>query len=98
MAAIIRVVAPSELLLQSAAKEERSAETHKQNAIQLNPITEGKRRWWKLSARTASPKSAIIEVLVLIWFLALALTATIECFTELSRLLQRNAIERVAAR
>jgi Tfp pilus assembly protein PilV len=52
---------------------------------------------WKLSARAASPRFAIIEVLILVLFLVLAIVAIVSCFAELSHLLQSDAVGRVAA-
>jgi hypothetical protein len=53
---------------------------------------------WKLSARAASPRLAIIEVFILVLFLLLALVRIVSCFAELRHLLQSDAVGRVAAR
>lgn len=94
MSAIIKLVAPGELLLQPRTEEKHPSAIEKENAVQRpSSIGEPEQRLWKLSTHAPSPKSAIIEVLVLVLFLALALAATIDCFAELSRLLQSDAIE-----
>jgi len=61
-------------------------------------ICEPGRRLWKLSARAASPRFAIIEVFILVLFLMLALVVIVSCFAELSHLLESDAVGRVAAR
>ena len=98
MAAIIKFVAPGELLFHSDAKEKPSPAKQKEKAIQPSSIDEPEQRLWQLSAYATSPKSAIIELFILVLFLALALAATIDCFAELSRLLHSEAIEHIAAR
>jgi hypothetical protein len=97
VAVIIKLVAPGELLHQPGAKEMPSA-ARNEKAVQLSAIGQPEQRLSKLSARAAWPKSAIIELFVLVVFLALALAATIDCFAELSRLLRSDAIEHFAAR
>jgi hypothetical protein len=98
MAAIVKLVAPSQLLLQPEAKEKRLPAREKGNAIEPSRISEPERLWWKLSPRIAWPKSAIIDVLVLGLFLVFALVAILDCFAELSHLLQSDAIQHVATR
>jgi hypothetical protein len=98
VAVIIKLVAPGELLHQPGAKEKSSPVKRNERAVQPSAIGEPEQRSRKLSARSAWPKSAIIEFFVLVLFLALALVVTIDCFAELSRLLQSDAIEHVAAR
>jgi hypothetical protein len=98
MAAIIKFVASGELLLHSDAKEKPSLVKQREKTIRPSSISEPEQRLWKLSAYATSPKSAIIELFILALFLTLALAATIDCFAELSRLLQSEAIEHIAAR
>jgi hypothetical protein len=51
-------------------------------------IREREQRFWKLSARAASPKYAIMKVFILVLFLVLALVGIVSCFAEVSHLLQ----------
>jgi hypothetical protein len=98
VAAIIKLVVPGELLHRPGAREKPSPAERKEKAVQPSAVGEPEQRLRKLSARSAWPKSEIIELFVLLLFLALALGATIDCFAELSRLLRSDAIEHVAAR
>ncbi len=58
---------------------------------------EPEQRFWKLSARAVSPKFAMMEIFILVLFLALAFVEIVSCFAEISHLLQSDAVGRVAA-
>ena len=89
MSAIIKFVAPGELLLQPGTEEKHPRAIEKENAVQQpRSIGEPEQRLWKLSTRATSPTSATIEVFVLVLFLMLAFAAIVSCFAELSRLLE----------
>jgi hypothetical protein len=55
-------------------------------------------RLWKVTAETVQPKKFRGELLVLLFFLAIVVSATVESVQELSRLMRSNAIEHVAAK
>jgi hypothetical protein len=98
MSAIIRFVAPAELLLQ-AGDDKRSVVANREiKLLEPSSICEPEQRFWKLSSRAASPKFAISEVFILVLFLALALVGIVSCFAELSHLIQSDAVGRVAPR
>jgi hypothetical protein len=61
-------------------------------------ICEPEPKFWKLSAGTTAPKSAFIEMFVLVLFLLLGAVAIISCFAELSYLLESDAIGHVAVK
>ena len=72
------------------------------------PLSEGKEstdetvqletRLWKVTAEAVQPKKFKGELLVLLVFLAIVVSATVESVQELSRLMRSNAIEHVAAK
>jgi hypothetical protein len=55
-------------------------------------------RLWKVTAEAVQPKKFKGELLVLLVFLAIVVSATMESVQELSRLMRSNAIEHVTAR
>ena len=94
MSAIIEFITPAELSFQPVGK--RNLFKHLEpNPIRLNSIREPELRLWKLSAQAVSPKLALIDLFILIVFLAVTLTGTISCFAELSNLVESDAIWRV---
>ena len=98
MSAIVKFVAPAELLSQPGDEKENAAT--KEDAKRLGPssLCETEAKFWKLSAKAPVPQAARIEMLVLALFLLIAVVAIISCFTELSRLLEGDAIGHVAAK
>lgn len=55
-------------------------------------------RLWKLTADAVQPNLVRSELLVLLVFLAVVVSATVESVQELSRLMRSNAIEHVTAK
>jgi len=53
---------------------------------------------WKVTAEAVQPKKFMGELLVLLVFLTVVGSATVESVQELSRLMRSNAIEHVTAR
>jgi hypothetical protein len=53
---------------------------------------------WKITAEAVQPKKFKGELLVLLVFLTIVVSATVESVQELSRLMRTNAIEHVAAK
>jgi hypothetical protein len=99
MSTTIKFVAPVERLFQPADdKKSFAANPEIKLCEPRSLICEPEQRFWKLSARAASPKFPIIEIFILVVFLALAFVGTVSCFAELSHLLHRDAVGRVAAR
>ena len=94
MSAIIEFITPAELSFQPAGKRGLFKQLEPK-PIGLNSIREPELRLWKLSAQAASSKLALIDLFILILFLAIALIGTISCFAELSHLLESDAILRV---
>ena len=98
MSAIIKLVAPAEILSQPGDHKKSVVANREIEFFEPISICEPEQRLWKLSACAASPMFAIIEVLILVLFLVLALVGIVSCFAELSHLLQSDAVGRVAAR
>jgi hypothetical protein len=55
-------------------------------------------RLWKLTANAVQPKKFRGDLLILVVFLAVVVSASVESVQELSRLMRSNAIEHVTAR
>ena len=55
-------------------------------------------RLWKVTAEAVRPKKFKGELLVLVVFLTIVVSATVESVQELSRLMRSNAIEHVTAK
>jgi hypothetical protein len=68
MSAIIKFVVPAELLFQSADDKRSVAANPKIKFCEPNVTCKPVQRFWKLSARVASPKFAIIEIFLLALF------------------------------
>jgi hypothetical protein len=98
MSAIIKFVAPAEVLFQPADDKKSVVANREIDFFGPSSIREPEQPFWKLSARGVSPKCAIIEVFILVLFLVLALIGIVSCFAELSHLLQSDAMGQVAAR
>jgi hypothetical protein len=98
MSTIIKFVAPADRLLQPADDKKSFAADPEIKFCEPSVMCKPGQRFWKLSARAASPKFAIIEISIPVLFLALALVGMVNCFTELSHLLHSDAVWRVAAR
>jgi hypothetical protein len=97
MSAIVEFVPPAEVLFQPADKKSLFA-NRELRPIRLGLIGESEPRFWRLSAQAVSPKLAMIEIFVLMLFLAVALVGVISCFAELSHLLESDAVGHVAMR
>jgi hypothetical protein len=97
MSAIIEFVASGEQLSQPVKKESLFA-NRELRPIRPGLIGESEPRFWRLSAQAVSPKVAMIEIFVLMLFLAVALVGVISCFAELSHLLESDAVGHVAMR
>jgi hypothetical protein len=95
MSAIIEFVAPAELLFQPAKKESLFA-NREPKQIRLSSIDEPEHPLWKLSAQAVPARLAIVELFVLVLFLVGILVGVISCVTELSHLLESDAIGHVA--
>jgi len=91
------MVAPAEVLFQPGDDKKSVVANREIEFCEPISICEPEQRLWKLSARAASPRFAIIEVLILALFLVLAIVAIVSCLAELSHLLQSDAVGRVAA-
>jgi hypothetical protein len=98
MSTTIKFVATAERLFQPADHKKSFAANPEIKFRDPSLICESEQRFWKLSARAASRKFPIIEIFILVVFLALAFVGTVSCFAELSHLLHRDAVGRVAAR
>lgn len=97
MSAIIKFVAPADLLFQPG-HEKSAAATEQEEAIQLGTIGEPNPRFWKPPVRRASQTLATIELFVLLVFLILALAGILSCSAELYHLLNSDAVGHVAAK
>jgi hypothetical protein len=63
-----------------------------------DPTVEPETRLWKVTAEAVQPKKFRGELVVLLVFLAIVMSATVESVQELSRLMRSNAIEHVTAK
>ena len=97
MSTKIKFVLPAERLFRPADDTKSFAADPEIKFCEPSVICKPGQRFWKLSARAASPKFAIIEIFISVLFLALALVGMINCFAELSHLLHSNVVGRVAA-
>jgi hypothetical protein len=95
MSAIIQFVPSAEVLFQPADKESLFA-NREPKPIRPSSIHEPEQRLWKLAAQAVSSQFAMVEFVVLALFLAAGLIEIISCFTELSYLLDSDAIGHVA--
>jgi hypothetical protein len=97
MSAIIKFVAPVDLLFQPVQRERGSAQLESE-PIRLGPIRAPEERFWKLPGQAIPSRVAMIELFVLVLLAAVALAGVTSCFAELSRLLGSDAIGHVATR
>src|SRR5215472_5292001 len=86
--------APAHPLLPSDPVERPLAEQKEPTDATVQPET----RLWKVTAEAVQPKKFMGELLVLVVFLTIVVSATVESVQELSRLMRSNAIEHVAAK
>jgi hypothetical protein len=98
MSAINKLAAPPELLFQPADEKENVSINQEAKFNRTDAICEFEPQWWKLRARVTTPKFAIIEMLVLVLFLFVTVIAIINCFVELSHLLDSDALGHLAAK
>jgi hypothetical protein len=97
MSAIIKFVAPADLLFQPVESEPAFAKSEFK-AIRLEPTRALQERFWQLPGQAVSSRAAMVEIIALVLFAGVALLGVISCFAELSHLLGSNAIAQVAAR
>ena len=86
--------APAHPLLRRKPPEKPLTEQKERTDTSVQPET----RLWKLTAETVQSKMSRGELLVLLAFLAVVVSATEFSVQELSRLMRSNAIEYVTAR
>ncbi|HYZ74271.1 MAG TPA: hypothetical protein VE641_14435 [Chthoniobacterales bacterium] len=86
--------APAHPLLRPEPAERPLPEQKEPTDRAVEPET----RLWKITAEAVQPKKFKGELLVLVVFLAIVASATVESVQELSRLMRTDAIEQVAAR
>jgi hypothetical protein len=94
MSTITYNFAPAHLLLRPKPAKKDLTEQKERSVRTVQPET----RLWKLTGEAVRPKMARGELLVLLVFLAIVVSATVESVQELSRLMRTNAIEHVTAR
>jgi hypothetical protein len=94
MSTITYNFAPAHRLLRSKPVERPLPEQKEPTDATVEPET----RLWKVTADAVQPKKFKGELLVLVVFLTIVVSATVESVQELSRLMRSNAIEHVAAK
>ena len=94
MFTIIKHFVPAHPLLRPKAEEKPLTEQEERVDRPIEPETQ----LWKLTADAVQPKLVRSELLVLLVFLAVVVTAAVDSVQELSRLMRSNAIEHVTAR
>jgi hypothetical protein len=97
MSAIIKFVAPADLLFQPVQREVGCAISEFRPTL-AESLPTPEQRFWKLTGQAISSRVEMIELFVLVLFAAVALAGVISCSAELSRLLGSDAIAQVAAR
>jgi hypothetical protein len=85
---------PARPLLRPKPEQKRSSEEKERVDSTIEPDI----RLWKLTADAVQPKLVRSELLVLVVFLAVVVSAAVDSVQELSRLMRSNAIEHVTAR
>ena len=85
---------PAHTLVRPKPEQEQSSEQKER----VDRAIERDTRLWKLTADAVQPKLVRSELLVLLVFLAVVVSATVDSVQELSRLMRSNAIEHVTAR
>jgi hypothetical protein len=98
MSAIIKFVAPVDLLFQPVQRERVSVNNSECELIWLEPIRAPEERFWKLPGQAVPSRVAMIELFVVVFFAVVALAGVVSCFSELSGLLGSDSIGQVAAR
>lgn len=98
MSAINGLATPAEPLFQPADQKGNASINWEARFNRPDAICESEPQWWKLPARVATPKFAIIEMSVLVLFLFVTVIAIISCFVELSHLLDSDALGHLAAK
>jgi len=98
MSAIVKLVAPAELLFQPGDEKENAATNKDAKRVEPSSLCEPEAKFWKLSSKTPIPQGVRIEMFVLALFLLIAVVAIISCFTELSRLVESDVIGHVVAK
>jgi hypothetical protein len=86
--------APASPLLRPKLVENPLPEQKEPTDRTIQPET----RLWKVTAEAVQPKKFGGELLILLVFLAVVVSASVESAKELSRLMRSNAIEHVTAR
>jgi hypothetical protein len=97
MSATIQFVPPAEALVQPPEKRSHFA-NRELKLVRSSSTHEPEQRLWKLTSQAVSSQFATIELFVLALFLAAGLIEVISSFTELSHLLDSDAIGHVAMR
>ena len=98
MSAIVKFVAPAELLFQPDDQKENAATKEEAENLEPSLLYEPEAKFWRLPSKTPVPKGVRIEMFVLGLFLLIAVVAIICCFTELSHLVEGDVISHVAAK
>ena len=86
--------APAHPLLRPEPVERPLPEQKEPTDADVEPET----RLWRITAEAVQPKKFKGELLILVVFLTIVVSATVESVQELSRLMRSNAIEHVTAR
>jgi hypothetical protein len=87
----------TKLLLLAKAGQKRGSEVRTET-VREGTICEPERRLWKLTAQTTAHHFAVIDLFVLLLFLALAIIGIADCSLELSQLLGTDAIGHITAK
>ena len=98
MSAIMKLVAPAELLFQPGEEKENAATKEEAKRVGPSSLCKPEAKFWKLSSEATVPQVVRIELFVLALFLLIAVVAIMSCLTELSHLLEGDAIRHVAAK
>jgi hypothetical protein len=98
MSAIVKLLAPAELLFQSGDQKENAATKEEAKRLGPSSLCEPEAKFWNLSSKASVPQVVRIELFVLALFLLVAVVGIISCFTELSHLLEGDAIGHVTAK
>ena len=77
---------------------QKSVSKAKTETVREKTVCEPEQRLWKVTAQTTAHHFAVIDLFILLLFLALAIIGIADCSLELSQLLGTDAVGHIAAK
>ena len=78
--------------------EQKGVSEVKTETVREETVCEPEQRLWKVTAQTTAHHFAVIDLFILLLFLALGIIGIVDCSLELSQLLGTDAIGHIAAK